>query len=244
MRFVNYPPSIRTERITLWTGAFFCISVRQRAIQEMVMSPLIAAACSPHPRGLDALISIEDRKPAEQTPHTPLSATPAGRLFLSAQQLPAAREASTEAKEPLTSIILAQMQGSEEAAPSSPPDDTSLLADGDDEEDEEGEEGEEEGDGEEDGVLALLALSGGRPAADRPAPRRAKRASSSATAGPLKRRGVADRASQFTCKHPGCGKLYGCPDAVRKHCRKAHYDWLRSLGPVGPAGYCSWEPCA
>ena len=148
----------------------------------------------------------------------------------------------------MTSIVsFAETQAAEEPAPSSPPpEETSLLADDGDEladEGEEGEEGEEEGDGEEDMVHALLALSQGR-LAPTPAPRRAKRASSSTAAGPLKRRGVADRASQFTCKHPGCGKLYGCPDAVRKHCRKAHYDWLRSLGPVGPAGYCSWEPVA
>ena len=55
-----------------------------------------------------------------------------------------------------------------------------------------------------------------------------------------KRRGVADRASRFACNFPGCGNAYGCPDAVRKHCRKKHGEWLRSLGPVGPAGYCSW----
>ena len=148
----------------------------------------------------------------------------------------------------MTSIVsFAETQAAEEeAAPSSPQDEASLLADDGDEladEGEEGEEGEEERDGEEDMVNALLALSQGRQAPT-PAPRRAKRPSSSTAAGPLKRRGVADRASQFTCKHPGCGKLYGCPDAVRKHCRKAHYDWLRSLGPVGPAGYCHWEPCA
>ena len=212
----------------------------------MVMSPLIAAACSPYPRGLDSLVSIEpDRKPAEQTPPTPQCATPAGRLFVSVQQLPA-REAAAETS--MTSIVsFAETQAAEEeAAPSSPQDEASLLADDGDEladEGEEGEEGEEERDGEEDMVNALLALSQGRQAPT-PAPRRAKRPSSSTAAGPLKRRGVADRASQFTCKHPGCGKLYGCPDAVRKHCRKAHYDWLRSLGPVGPAGYCSWEPCA
>ena len=56
----------------------------------------------------------------------------------------------------------------------------------------------------------------------------------------LKRRGVADRASTFYCKHPGCDKSYGCPDAVRKHCRKQHNDWLRSLGNVGPTSYCWW----
>ena len=143
----------------------------------------------------------------------------------------------------MTSIVsFAEAQAAEEARASSPKEEVCLLADAEEvQEAEEVHEGEEERDGEEDMVHALLALSQGRQAPT-PAPRRAKRPSSSTAAGPLKRRGVADRASQFTCKHPGCGKLYGCPDAVRKHCRKAHYEWLRSLGPVGPAGYCSWEP--
>ena len=87
-------------------------------------------------------------------------------------------------------------------------------------------------------IRSLLDLRQGSVAAA-PAPRAERRQSPSS--GPLKRRGVADRASQFTCRHLGCGKAYGCPDAVRKHCRKAHQDWLRSLGHVGPAGYCSWE---
>merc|ERR1719329_362301 len=117
----------------------------------------------------------------------------------------------------MTSIVsFAEAQAAEEARASPPKEEVCLLADA-----------------EEDMVHALLALSQGRQAPT-PAPRRAKRPSSSTAAGPLKRRGVADRASQFTCKHPGCGKLYGCPNAVRKHCRKAHYEWLRSLGPVGP----------
>ena len=143
----------------------------------------------------------------------------------------------------MTSIVsFAEAQAAEEARASPPKEEVCLLADAEEvHEAEEVQEGEEERDGEEDMVHALLALSQGRQAPT-PAPRRAKRPSSSTAAGPLKRRGVADRASQFTCKHPGCGKLYGCPDAVRKHCRKAHYEWLRSLGPVGPAGYCSWEP--
>ena len=59
---------------------------------------------------------------------------------------------------------------------------------------------------------------------------------------PQKRRGVADRASHFYCKHPDCGKSYGCPDAVRKHCRKKHSEWLRRLGAsTGPSGYCRWD---
>ena len=87
-------------------------------------------------------------------------------------------------------------------------------------------------------IRSLLDLRQGSVTAA-PAPRAERRQSPSS--GPLKRRGVADRASQFTCRHVGCGKAYGCPDAVRKHCRKAHQEWLRSLGHVGPAGYCSWE---
>ena len=60
--------------------------------------------------------------------------------------------------------------------------------------------------------------------------------------GVVKRRGIGDLATQFTCRHPGCGKAYGCPDAVRKHCRKVHADWLRERTSLGPQGYCSWEP--
>lgn len=56
---------------------------------------------------------------------------------------------------------------------------------------------------------------------------------------PQKRRGVADRASHFFCKHPECGKSYGCPDAVRKHCRKKHPEWLgRQPVDCGPSAYC------
>jgi len=76
---------------------------------------------------------------------------------------------------------------------------------------------------------------------DRP-PSRAARVTSSRTGAALKRRGVADRASSFHCKFPQCGKRYGCPDAVRKHCRKQHSEWLRSLGNAGPTSYCHWDP--
>ena len=62
--------------------------------------------------------------------------------------------------------------------------------------------------------------------------------------GTPKRRGVADRATRFTCKYPGCGKIYGCPDAARKHCRKdkEHNAWLVGLPDLGrlPASYCTW----
>ena len=33
----------------------------------------------------------------------------------------------------------------------------------------------------------------------------------------------------FSCKFPGCGREYASRDAVRKHCRLRHLDWLRSL---------------
>ena len=80
----------------------------------------------------------------------------------------------------------------------------------------------------------------------RPAPRavpapRPPPKSSLGGGGVVKRRGIADLATQFVCRHPVCGKAYGCPDAVRKHCRKEHSDWLRDRPNHGPEGYCSWE---
>ena len=52
-------------------------------------------------------------------------------------------------------------------------------------------------------------------------------------------RGVADRASHFFCKHPECDKSYSCPDAVRRHCRKKHPEWLgRQPVDCGPSAYC------
>ena len=35
--------------------------------------------------------------------------------------------------------------------------------------------------------------------------------------------------SRFRCKFPGCHKLYASTDAVRKHCRKRHLEWLRQI---------------
>lgn len=115
-------------------------------------------------------------------------------------------------------ILMAGMQKGKEEAAQQPPAET--------------------GSGAEAAIRSLLDLRQGSVIAA-PAPRAERRPSPST--GSLKRRGVADRASQFFCRHVGCGKAYGCPDAVRKHCRKAHQEWLRSLGHVGPAGYCSWE---
>ena len=93
-----------------------------------------------------------------------------------------------------------------------------------------------------DPASLLLGLQRGAPP-DSPAvgPLRKTEAAAPGSA-PQKRRGVADRASHFYCKHPDCGKSYGCPDAVRKHCRKKHPEWLRRLGAsTGPAGYCRWD---
>jgi len=54
--------------------------------------------------------------------------------------------------------------------------------------------------------------------------------------------------SRFRCKYPGCRKLYASTDAVRKHCRKRHLEWLRQIdrysaherGMPKPALYCVW----
>lgn len=48
-------------------------------------------------------------------------------------------------------------------------------------------------------------------------------------------------ASRFFCKFPRCGKAYASTDAVRKHCRQRHLDWLRRLGHGCPALYCRLE---
>ena len=37
----------------------------------------------------------------------------------------------------------------------------------------------------------------------------------------------------YVCKFSGCGKSYASTDAVRKHCRKQHGEWLVSLGNQG-----------
>jgi len=50
-----------------------------------------------------------------------------------------------------------------------------------------------------------------------------------------------DAATRFFCKFPRCGKAYASTDAVRKHCRQRHLDWLRRLGHGCPALYCRWE---
>ena len=50
----------------------------------------------------------------------------------------------------------------------------------------------------------------------------------------------ADGESRYFCRHPGCGKGYASTDAVRKHCRQRHLEWLRRLGHGCPALYCRW----
>lgn len=53
---------------------------------------------------------------------------------------------------------------------------------------------------------------------------------------------------RFQCRYPNCNKLYASTDAVRKHCRKRHFDWLRRLDQLAtherqmpkPALYCRW----
>jgi len=49
-----------------------------------------------------------------------------------------------------------------------------------------------------------------------------------------------DGEPRFFCRHPGCGKGYASTDAVRKHCRQRHLEWLRALGHGAPSLYCSW----
>jgi len=47
--------------------------------------------------------------------------------------------------------------------------------------------------------------------------------------------------ARFFCRFPRCNKAYASTDAVRKHCRQRHLDWLRRLGHGCPALYCRWE---
>lgn len=55
----------------------------------------------------------------------------------------------------------------------------------------------------------------------------------------LRNGGCSDELRYF-CKYPDCGKGYASTDAVRKHCRQRHLEWLRRLGHGCPALYCSW----
>ncbi|EOD06064.1 hypothetical protein EMIHUDRAFT_447336 [Emiliania huxleyi CCMP1516] len=55
--------------------------------------------------------------------------------------------------------------------------------------------------------------------------------------------------ARFQCRYPGCGKFYASTDAVRKHCRKRHNEWLGQLAQLAshdrqmskPALYCRWS---
>ena len=53
--------------------------------------------------------------------------------------------------------------------------------------------------------------------------------------------GPSSTAARFYCRYPKCGKGYASTDAVRKHCRQRHLEWLRRLGHGCPALYCRWE---
>jgi len=53
--------------------------------------------------------------------------------------------------------------------------------------------------------------------------------------------GKHDPTIKFYCRFPRCGKGYASTDAVRKHCRQRHLEWLRRLGHGCPALYCRWE---
>lgn len=63
------------------------------------------------------------------------------------------------------------------------------------------------------------------------------------SSGPQKLGGISknDGAMRFYCRFPSCGKGYASTDAVRKHCRQRHLEWLRHLGAGCPALYCRWE---
>lgn len=50
-----------------------------------------------------------------------------------------------------------------------------------------------------------------------------------------------DSSIRFYCRFPLCGKGYASTDAVRKHCRQRHLEWLRRLGHGCPALYCRWD---
>ena len=55
------------------------------------------------------------------------------------------------------------------------------------------------------------------------------------------KQGGKDGAARFYCRFPKCGKGYASTDAVRKHCRQRHLEWLRRLGHGCPALYCRWS---
>jgi len=57
---------------------------------------------------------------------------------------------------------------------------------------------------------------------------------------PVPKFAAGDGDSRYFCRYPNCGKGYASTDAVRKHCRQRHLEWLRRLGHGCPALYCRW----
>jgi len=57
----------------------------------------------------------------------------------------------------------------------------------------------------------------------------------------IQKGGGCQEVPRFFCRFPRCNKAYASTDAVRKHCRQRHLDWLRRLGHGCPALYCRWE---
>ena len=45
----------------------------------------------------------------------------------------------------------------------------------------------------------------------------------------MKHKVVAPANARYRCGFPGCSKRYVSTDGVRKHARKMHSDWLRSV---------------
>lgn len=74
-----------------------------------------------------------------------------------------------------------------------------------------------------------------------PSPTHSTQSADSPAMRPAPKPGGQPQASRFYCRYPRCGKGYASTDAVRKHCRQRHLEWLRRLGHGCPALYCRWE---
>ena len=92
---------------------------------------------------------------------------------------------------------------------------------------------------------AGLVKGGAAKSLNSDAKRGLKRASSDSTeegvkkaAKKVKNEGEEGMACTYICKFPGCAKGYASTDAVRKHCRQRHLEWLRALGHGSPELYC------
>ena len=211
--------------------------------RAMVLSPQLGPVCTPAtPHDLALEPNPLALKNAGDVASSHQSASPSSRLFVSALQLMSGP--AVDASVLATSRGMAYLAGvegkAEQTSPRSPPPSAEIAAAvalagplcmaagpasgpslqtatpiwSPSSEEESDEASPDDGEG-----LASLLLAfrngpsppGARP--PRPVPRRG---AAHATASTLqKRRGVADKATQFTCKHPGCGKVFGCPDAVR-----------------------------